>query len=118
MKRVGGPRKHPYPPQNMVQAWFVYFDNGPQLDHGLLWRQRCGPKHAYSRAGCRTAARTGRHPDRWLVKFQGAMYNVRDLIWIYHCGKMPEGGLKFKDGNHWNLRIENIVSRDPVVSFL
>lgn len=119
-KERGGARKHKYPNRKVVQELFVYYDNGgdDEKSHGLCWRKSRGAQHAWKRAGCKVSPRQNKEPDRILVKINGNMFNVRDLIWIYHYGPMPDSGLKFEDGNCWNLRIDNIVPRKPVVSFM
>jgi len=118
MSKVGGKRKHPFPTQAMVRHLFVHVpDHPPEFDHGLCWFKTRGARAAWKNAGCKAAPRTNKEQDRYLVKINGVMFNVRDLIWIYYCGTMPEGGLKLIDGNPWNLSIENIAPRKPVVSF-
>lgn len=113
---AGGLRKHPYPSKDVVQNNFDYRVSNEGV--ALVWRKHRGAVGPGSRAGCKFSSRVNKAPDRYVVKLDGVLFNVRDLIYIYHKGFIPECGLKFADGDCWNLRIENIVPRKPVVSFL
>jgi hypothetical protein len=65
-----------------------------------------------------------------MIRVDGILYNMRDLIWIYHYNQLPIGRLIYVDGNSRNNRIENIkplkkveqriheFHNPPVVSFL
>ena len=101
----------PYPTQQELRENFYYQPNAG----GLVWLKSRGNRACSEQAG----SRTQKYP---YVTLNGVMHNTRSLVWIYHHGSMPPGGLRSIDGDAFNTRIENLEPRRkpklPTVSFL
>ena len=42
------------------------------------------------------------------IGIKGKIYREHRLVWLYHCGKWPEGNLDHINGIKWDNRIENL----------
>lgn len=100
-------KKYAKPTKDQLREAFDY----RELTGQLVWVEPRGSVGRNSPAG----TLNGRYH---MIRFNGALYNARDLIWIWHYGDLPEGGLKHVNGQRFDNRIENITPRVQKVSFM
>ena len=95
-------RKHPYPTQERVRELFQY-----HCDYGVLYlltrRNRFGGRG-------RTAGSPTARGDT-VVMVDRVYYNARDLVWIWHYGEVPEGGIKTLSDHPNDMDITKLVPK-------
>lgn len=77
------------------------FDYDPKTGNLINRRDRSGRAKAGSIAGTRV-------DDHIIAIIAGKRYQVRNLVWIYHHGEMPDHTVAHINGNPLDNRIENL----------
>lgn len=81
------------PTQQKVRELFTYFPTT-----GKLIRKIDAAPHG----------KAGDEITKKLISLEGKMHTVNKIIWLWLYNELPEGRVKFKDGNPNNLRKSNL----------